>query len=121
MRKVLEMALEYRLPQLGFVENQQNGLTGEAGHRLATHYGLTLLPQIPWSPDLSLSMDEHVPFDHQVFLPVAEYLTDRHFPASEVQSPPTSEKDDLLRRPRPGSRVKNWPLQRPTYRPQAYL
>ncbi len=31
MRKVLEMALEYRLPQLGFVENQQNGLTGEAG------------------------------------------------------------------------------------------
>ncbi len=121
VRKVVEMASEYKLPPLGFVENQQNGVTGEAGHRLATHYGLTLLPQIPWSPDLSLSMDEHVPFDHQVFLPVAEYLTDRHFPASEVQSPPTSEKDDLLRRPRPGSRVKNWPLQRPTYRPQAYL
>ena len=44
VRKVVEMALEYRLPQLGFVENQQNGLTGEACHRLATHYGLPLLP-----------------------------------------------------------------------------
>ncbi len=74
---------------MGFVENQQNGVTGEAGHRLATHYAL--------SPDIPMSMDEHVPFDNQGFLPVTQDLTDRLFPASEAQSPPTSEKEDLLR------------------------
>ena len=83
---------------IGLVENQQNGVTREAGHRLATHDRLPLLTQIPWSPDIPLSMDEHVPFDHQVFLPVAQALTDLLFPASEVQGPPTSENSDLLRR-----------------------
>ena len=47
VRKVVEMASEYWLPLLGFVENQQNGVTGEAGHWLATHYGLPLRTQIP--------------------------------------------------------------------------
>ena len=47
VRKVVEMASEYKLPPLGFVENQQNGVTGEAGHRLATHDGLPLLTQFP--------------------------------------------------------------------------
>ena len=46
---------------------------------------------------LILGMDEHVPFDHQDFLPVAEALTARLFPAPEVKSPSTSEEDDLLR------------------------
>ncbi len=43
-------------------------------------------------------MDVHEPFDHQDFLPVAEALTARLFPAPEVKSPPTSEEGDLLRR-----------------------
>ena len=79
--KVVEMASEYRLPLLGFVENQQNGVTGEAGHHLARDYGLPLLVQIPWSPEIPMSMDVHEPFDHQLFLPVAEALIDRLFPA----------------------------------------
>jgi len=47
VRKVVEMASEYWLPLSGFVENQQNGVTGEAGHHLASDYGLPLLVQIP--------------------------------------------------------------------------
>ncbi len=35
VRKVVEMASEYRMPLLGFLENQHNGVTGEAGHDLA--------------------------------------------------------------------------------------
>ena len=85
--KVVEMASEYRLPLLGFVENQQNGVTGEAGHHLARDYGLPLLVQIPWSPEIPMSMDVHEPFDHQFFLPVAEALIDRLFPAPEVNPP----------------------------------
>ena len=45
-----------------------------------------------------MSMDEHAPFDHQGFLPVAEALIDRLFPAPGREIPPPSEKDDLLRR-----------------------
>ncbi len=98
VRKVVEMASEYWLPLLGFVENQQNGVTGGAGHRLSTDYGLPLLVQIPWSPEIPMSMDVHEPFDHQDFLPVTEALINRLFPASGMEGPPTSEKDDLLRR-----------------------
>ncbi len=72
VRKVVEMASEYKLPPLGFVENQQNAVTGEAGHRLAEDYGLPLLVQIPWTPEIPMAMDIHEPFNHQVFLPVAE-------------------------------------------------
>ncbi len=72
MRKVVEMASEYRLPLVWLVENQENGVTGEAGNHLARDYGLPLLVQIPWSPEILMSMDVHEPFDHQIFLPVAE-------------------------------------------------
>ena len=37
VRKVVEMASVYRMPLLGFVENQQNGFTEEVGIHLATH------------------------------------------------------------------------------------
>ncbi len=117
VRKVVEMAAEYRLPLLGFLENQQNGVAGEAGHRLATHYGLPLLVQIPWSPDISMSMDVHAPFDHQEFLPVAEALTARLFPAPEVKSPQPPRRVICCAGPRPGPRVKKWAVQRLQYSP----
>ena len=97
-RKVVVMASEYRLPLLGFVENQQNGAIGEAGHRLAAQYGLPLLAQIPWSIDIPTSMDEHVPLDHQPFLPVAQALTAQIFPPAGLKRPPTSEEEEPLRR-----------------------
>jgi MinD superfamily P-loop ATPase len=121
VRKVVEMASEYRLPLLGFVENQHNGVTGKAGHRLATHYGLPLLVQIPWSPDISMSMDVHEPFDHQEFLPVAEALTARLFPAPEVKSPQPPRRVIFCARPRPGLRVKNGKPRQPPHQPLAYL
>jgi Mrp family chromosome partitioning ATPase len=62
VRKVVEMASEYRMPLLGFVENQQNGVTGEAGNHLARDYGLPLLVQIAWSPEIPMAMDIHEPF-----------------------------------------------------------
>ena len=113
VREVVEMAQEYRLPLLGVVENQQNDVTGEACHRLATHYGLPLLVQIPWSPDIPMSMHEHVPFDQEGFLAVAEALTARLFPASEVQSPPTSEEEDLLRRAEAWASGEQWAAPAP--------
>jgi len=113
------MASEYRLPLLGFVENQHNGVTGEAGHRLATDYGLPLLLQILWSPKIPMSMDVHQPFDHQYFLPVAEALINRLFSASGMEGPPTSEKDDLLRRAE--AWANNGLLQHPPHQPLAYL
>ncbi len=45
-----------------------------------------------------MSMDVHEPFDHQVFLPVAEALVDRLFFSPATKAPPTSENGDLLRR-----------------------
>ncbi len=98
VRKVEEMAAEYRLPLLGFVENQHNGVTGEAGIHLAEDYGLPLLVQIPWTPEIPMAMDIHEPFDHQPFLPVAEALVDRLFFSPATKAPPTSENSDLLRR-----------------------
>jgi hypothetical protein len=109
----VEMASEYKLPPLGFVENQQNGVTGEAGHHLASDYGLPLLTQIPWSPEIPMSMDVHEPFDHEFFLPVAEALTGRLFPASDRESPPTSEKDDLLRRAEAWASGEQWEAPAP--------
>ncbi len=97
VRKVVEMASEYRLPLLGFVENQQNGVTGEAGHHLASDYGLPLLAQIPWTPEISMSMDVREAFDHQVFLLVAEALIDRLFFSPATEAPSISEDSDLLR------------------------
>ncbi len=49
----MEMASVYRMPLLDIVEDQQNGFTGEAGIHLADDYGLPLLVQIPWSPDIT--------------------------------------------------------------------
>ena len=121
VRKVVEMASVYRMPLLGFVENQQNGFTEEAGIHLADDYGLPLLVQIPWSPDIPTSMNLHEPFDHQDFLPVAEALTARLFPAPEVKSPQPPRRVICCAGPRPGPRVKNWPLQRLQYSPLAYL
>ncbi len=82
---------------MGFVENQQNGVTGEAGHHLARDYGLPLLLQIPWSPEIPMSMDVHEPFDHQFFLPVAEALIARLFFSPATEAPPISENNNLLR------------------------
>ncbi len=45
-----------------------------------------------------MAMDIHEPFDHQVFLPVAEALVDRLFFSPATKAPPTSENSDLLRR-----------------------
>ncbi len=121
VRKVVEMASEYRLPLLGFVENQQNGVTGEAGIHLANDYGLPLLVQIPWTPEIPMAMDIHEPFDHQVFLPVAEALIDRLFfrqLRKHHQSPRTVI---CCARPRPGFRVKNGRFQQPPHQPLAYL
>ncbi|MEE9161353.1 MAG: P-loop NTPase [Candidatus Neomarinimicrobiota bacterium] len=117
VRKVVEMASEYRLPLLGFVENQHNGVTGEAGIHLAEDYGLPLLVQIPWTPEIPMSMDVHEAFDHQIFLPVAEALIDRLFfsPATEV--PPISEDSDLLRQAE--AWVSGRPWEAPAPPPQA--
>ena len=97
MAKVVEMASEYRLPLLGFVENQNHGVTGEAGIHLASDYGLPLLVQIPWTPEIPMSMDVHVTFDHQIFLPVAEALIARLFFSPATEAPPISENNNLLR------------------------
>ena len=119
--KVVEMASEYRLPLLGFVENQQNGVTGEAGIHLASDYGLPLLAQIPWTPEIPMAMDIHEPFDHQVFLPVAEALIDRLF-FRQLQKPRHPPRTAIsCAGPRPGLRGSKWPLQQSPHQPLAYL
>ena len=69
-----------------------------------------------------MSMDEHVPFDHQDLLPVAEALTARLFPAPEVKSPSTSEEDDLLRRAEAWASGEQWAaLAPPTQAPGVFV
>ena len=113
VRKVVEMASEYRLPLLGFVENQQNGVTGEAGHHLASDYGLPLLAQIPWTPEIPMSMDVHEAFDHQIFLPVAEALIDRLFFSPATEAPSISEDSDLLRQAEAWASSEPWEAPAP--------
>jgi len=65
-----------------------------------------------------MSIDVHETFAHQSFPPVAEALTDRLFPASGRESPPTSEKDDRLRRAEAWASGEQWatpasPVQAP--------
>ena len=113
VRKVVEMASEYRPPLLGFVENQKNGVTGEAGTHPAEDYGLPLLVQIPWTPEMPMSMDVHEPFGHQIFLPVAEALIDRPFFSPATEAPSISENGDLLRQAEAWVSGEEWEVPTP--------
>ena len=73
MRKVVVMAWEYRTTLLRLVQGSPGG-GGQAGQRLAEVYGLPLLGDVPYSEHIVASMEAHLPFDHQMFLPVAQGL-----------------------------------------------
>jgi transposase len=72
--KVMVMAEEYRIPRFGIVANTLYGIEGEAGHRLAQQFQLPLLARLEWSQDILQGMEDHVPFPHAPFLPVAQAL-----------------------------------------------
>jgi len=74
VRKVMVMAEEYRIPRFGIVENTLYGIEGEAGNRLAQQFQLPLLARLEWSQDILQGMEDHVPFPHAPFLPVAQAL-----------------------------------------------
>ncbi len=76
VRKVMVMAQKYDIPLLGILENTPNAIDGEAGHRLAEMFRVPLLAQIPWTDDIPCSMEDHVPFNHDLFLPVAQVVAD---------------------------------------------
>lgn len=84
VRKVLVMTQEYRIPVVGLVENTVNGIAGEAGVRLADAFGLPLLTQVPWSEDIVYSMEEHIPFNHDAFLPVAHEVANLYLLSEPV-------------------------------------
>ena len=77
VRKVMLMAEEYRIPLFGIVENTLYGIEGEAGNRLAQRFQLPLLARLEWSQEILQAMEDHVPFPHTAFLPVAQALASR--------------------------------------------
>ena len=62
---------------MGLVQNTPNGVPGEAGARLAEQFGLDLLARVPWTEDILESMEDHQPFNHDPFLPVAHAVVDQ--------------------------------------------
>jgi Mrp family chromosome partitioning ATPase/transposase len=95
VRKVMVMAEEYRIPLLGIVENTLYGIDGEAGNRLAQQFQIPILARLEWSQEILQGMEDHVPFPHTPFLPIAQALASRLL----MWEPVTQDQPEALAEP----------------------